>query len=172
MKFFLARGDQVKEKLAELPAYWRRFFRFSKILVFCTADDHVIVGACGIVSISNYIGGYVKEEYRRKGLGPLLYKKAIEVARNQNLSFIHASVSTFRVPIIYFMRSILGFREIILLEKINYDFLMLPLTYRGELLYTFLHVVCSKLPESLVSYTIDFFMYVFGRIRAKMIDSV
>jgi len=172
MKFILTRGSQVREKLAGFPLHFSTSFRFSRILVLCMTDDNTVAGACGILSLSNYIVVYVKEEYRRDGLGPLMFKKTIRAARNQGLSFILASASTYRVPILYFLRSLVGFRKIVFLDKSNYVILMLPLTYRGELLYTILRVICSKLPESLVSYTIDFFMCVFDWIRVKIISSM
>lgn len=166
MKFFLARSNQIGEKLREFPQYYYTFFRLSKILVVCMNGD-VLTAACGITSLSNYGPViYVKEEYRRKGLGTKMFEKTIRAARNQGLGFILASASTYNVPSLRLLAKF-TFREIVLLKKSNYVILMLPLTYQGELIYAVLHAVCSKLPESLLSYTIDFFMNALGWIRTK-----
>lgn len=172
MKFILTRGSQAREELAEFPLHFRTSFGLSRMLVLCMTNDNRVAGACGIISLSNYIVVYVKEEYRRQGLGPQIFKKTIRAARSQGLSFILASAPTYRMPILYFLRSIAGFREIIVLDKSNYVILMRPLTDRGELLYAILRGICSKLPESVVSYSIDFFMYFFDWIRVKIIGSM
>lgn len=165
MKFFLG-SSQVREKLREFPQYYHTFFRLSKILVVCM-DDNVLAAACGVTSLSNYGPViYVKEEYRRKGLGTQLFEKTIRAARNQGLSFILASASTYNVPSLRLLAKF-TFREIVLLKKSNYVILMLPLTHQGELVCAVLHAVCSKLPESLLSHIIEFFMHAFGWIRRK-----
>ena len=171
MKFFLARSNQIREKLKEFPPYYGTFFRFSKILVVCM-NDNILAAACGITRLSNYGPViYVKEEYRRKGLGTQMFKKTIRAARNQGLGFILASASIYNAPSLRLLARF-RFREIVLLKKSNYIILMLPLTYRGELTYTVLHAICSKLPESFLSYTIDFFMHVFDWIRMKTISNM
>jgi len=170
MKFFLTRGSQVREKFGGFPPYYSAFFRFSKILVVCMLNDNIVAGACGITSLSNYGPvSFVKEEYRRKAIGPQLIEKTIRAARNQGLSFILASAPAYNVPMVWSLHVKFGFRVIIVLEKSSYVILMLPLTYRGELLYAILRVICLKLPNSLVGYTIDFFAYVFDWIRVKII---
>ena len=170
MKFILTRGSQVREKLEGFPLNFRNDFMFSKILVLCMTNDNTVAGACGILSLSNYGPvSFVKEEYRRKGIGPQLIEKTIRAARNQGLSFILGSAPAYYVRMVWSLHVKFGFRVIIVLESSNYVILMLPLNYKGEFLYAILYAVCSKLPQSLVDYTIDFFMHVFDWIRRNII---
>lgn len=169
VKFFVGSGEQFMAKMQSFPAHFANGFISSKLLAVCVTSDAEVVAACGILKLSNYVMYYVKQEYRGQGLGTQIIERTINIARKRGLAFLHSSVSTTNVPSLHLQRKY--FRKIIYLEKWKYLITMLPLAFRGELLYIFLHLTCSKLPETLIAYTIDLLMRVTGGIRELTIST-
>jgi len=122
------------------------------------------VAVCGIQRPFNYFVVYVQEGHRGRGLGTLALRRAISAAKRQNLNFINLAVSTENLPALrlYFR---LGFRETALFPKFKFKVMTLPLTFKGELVYSFFHKVCSLLPETLLIYLVVFLMSVVKRTR-------
>ena len=169
MKFVVGSGEQFMAKMQSFPARFAYGFASSKLLAVCVTSDAEVIAACGILNLSNYVIYYVKQEYRDQGLGTRIIRKTINTARKRGLVFLHSSASTTNVPSLHLQRKF--FRKIVYLEKWKYLITMLPLTLRGELLYVFLHLTCSKLPETLIAYTIDLLMRVTGGIRELTIST-
>jgi len=169
MKFIVGSGEQFKGKMLGFPNRFANAFLSSKMLTVCTMKNDDVVAACGILTLSNYVLYYVKEAYRGQGLGTQIIEKTIDAARKRGLIFLHSSASTNNVPSLRLQGKF--FRKIVYLKKWEYLITMLPLTFKGELLYTFLHLTCSKLPETFLAYIIDFLMRVAWWIRELMISS-
>ncbi len=163
MRFISGCGEQFVGKMQEFPTRFANEFLSSKLLTICVINDFDAIAACGILSLSNYVVYYVKEPYRGQGLGARIIAKAIDEAKKQGLMFLHSSVSTSNIPSFRLQRRF--FRKIVHLEKRDYMITLLPLTLRGELLYTFLHLTCSRLPETFIGSTLDILMRIAGWIR-------
>lgn len=164
MEFILSNGGCLREELQKFPTYYRDAFSFSRMLITCVVDDNDVVAACGILGLSNYMMYYVEEGYRGRGLGTQMFEKAISVARRRGLNFISSSVSLRNMPSLRLLTKF-RFREIVLLKKFDYTIMMLPLTFKGELVYVFLHTACSKLPRTFLAHLIELLMYVAAWIR-------
>jgi len=169
MRFIVGSGEQFMEKMQGFPTHFANGFLSSKLLgVFVTSNAEV-VAACGVLRFSSYVIYYVKQEYRGQGLGTKIIEKTIDTARKRGLAFLHSSASTTNVPSLRLQYRF--FRKIVYLKKWNYLITMLPLTFKGELLYIFLRLTCSKLPEILMGYIIDFLMRVTGGVRELTIST-
>ena len=116
---------------------------FPSHLLVVGLNNSYVCTACGIRSAFNILTLYVTKKYRGGGFGSLTLKKTISVAKKRNLNFISLAVLSNNV-IALRLYSKFGFREIIHLE--NYVTMMLPLTFLGELVYTFLRIAVSLLP--------------------------
>jgi len=166
MKFIVTSGERFTGEMQDFPTRFANGFSSSKLLTVCVIKDSDVVAACGILSLSNYVLYYVKEAYRGQGLGAQIIEKTIDAARKRGFVFLHSSVPTSNVPSLRLQRKF--FRKIVYLKKWEYLITMLPLTFKGELLYTFLHLTCSILPETFIAYTIDFLMRAAGWIRESV----
>lgn len=164
MKLILSEGKQLRGTLETFPEYYKNAFSHCKILVVCLTNGHDAVGACGLSSISNYALAYIKKEYRGRGLGTKVEAKTYNEARKRGLSFVAGSISLDNVPALR-VASKVGFRETIRLKTYGWILLIIPFNFRGEMVYSFLRGVCSKLPETFLYYTIRFLMSIVGRIR-------
>ena len=122
------------------------------------------MAACSIQRPFNYFVVYVQEGHRGLGLGTLALQRAVSAAKRRNVNFINLAVSTENVPALR-LYSKLGFRETALFPKFKFKVMTLPLTFKGELVYSFFHKVCSFLPETLLIYLVVFFMSVVKRTR-------
>ena len=169
MKFIVSSGGRFIRKMQDFPTRFANGFLSSKLLTVCVMNDFDVVAACGILNLSNYVLYYVKEAYRGQGLGAQIIEETINAARKRGLLFLHSSVSTSNVPSLRLQNKF--FRKIVYLKKWEYIITMLPLTFRGELLYTFLRLTCSILPETFIAYTIDFLMRVAWWIRESIINT-
>ena len=164
MRFIKSNGKQLRNELQKFPRYYYNTFSLSRTLVAGLVFNNTIVAVCGILGMSNYVVIYIDEAYRGQGLGKQILKKTISTAKNQGLVFLTTSMALNNIPSMRLFQK-LGFREIMLLKKVNYAIMMLPLTFTSELLYAFLRTLCSTLPETFLGYTIKFLMGIFDRIR-------
>ena len=164
MRFILGGGGRLTEELQKFPIYYRDAFLSSGILITCAVGGNYIVAACGILGLSNYMMYYVETGYRGRGLGTQMFEKAIGVARKRGLNFISSSVSLRNIPSLHLLRKF-RFREIVLLKKFDYVIMMLPLTFKGELIYALLHITCSKSPKTFLAYLIESLMRIAAWIR-------
>lgn len=166
MKFVFNCRDRLEEKLQKFPAYFIEALLSSNILlVLCELDDNDTIAACGITGVSNYLVLYVEKGYRDRGIGAQILKVTIDAARKRGLSFVALAVSSNNTPAVH-LYSKHGFRVFRFFRKFGFIVMMLPLTYKGELAYTFLHITCSTLPETVILHTIDFLMSVVRWIRS------
>jgi RimJ/RimL family protein N-acetyltransferase len=163
-------SEQLKERMEKFPSYYSNVLTsWLTSIVVCLAIGDEIVGACGIQRPFNYFVAYVQERYRGRGLGTRALKKIIHIAKRQNLNFINLAVSTENMPALR-LYSKLGFRETALFPSFKFKVMTLPLTFRGELAYIFLHEICSILPETLLIYLLVFLMSVAKRIRQIVVS--
>lgn len=169
MRFIVGSGAQFGGKMQGVPTHFANGFLSSKLLAVFVTRDAEVVAACGVLRFSNYVIYYVKQEYRGQGLGTKIIEKTIDTARKRGLPFLHSSASTTNVPSLHLQYRF--FRKIVYLKKWNYLITMLPLTFRGELLYVFLHLTCSRLPETLIGYIIDLLMHITGGVRELTIST-
>lgn len=147
MKFILGNGELLRNRLETFPERYKNGFSSSQILAICVTNNNEVVGACGISKISNYALIYVQEEYRGRGLGTKLEAKACEETRKRGLDFVARAVYLWNLPSLR-VASKVGYREVVQLRDFGYVLLMIPFTLKGELLYAFLHGLCSKLPRT------------------------
>ena len=158
-------SDQLKERLQKFPSYHANVLTsWLTSIVVCLTNRGEIVAACGIQRPFNYFVVYVKEGHRGLGLGTLALQRTISAAKQQNLNFINLAVSTDNVPALR-LYSRLGFRETALFPRFKFKVMTLPLTFKGELVYSFFHKVCSLLPETLLIYLVVFLMSMAKRVR-------
>ena len=147
MKFILGSGEVLRERLQKFP--WSNSFLPSKILVAAIIDDKM-VGACGIRSVFNILTLYVKKGYRGQGIGTQLLDKTTSVARKRGFSFILLSVFSRKVRVLHLF-SKCGFLDVVRPRKFTQIVMILPMDFKSKLLYTFLSVMCSILPDIFVA---------------------
>lgn len=152
MKFILGNGKQWREKSQKALGVKASEFGSSEIMVVCLNYDE-IVGACGVGGMFGMCAEYVKKEYRGQGIGTQAFKKMIEVARRQGLDFISGSPHPDNAVILHILRK-LGFREIVRFPE--YILMMLPLTFKGEIVYSLLCMVFTKLPNNFLDHALAF----------------
>jgi GNAT superfamily N-acetyltransferase len=167
MKFLVSYGEnnRLGEKLRAFPAYFHKVFLSScKILVLCELNSKHAIAGCGITRVTNYLLIYVEEAYRGYGIGKRILELTVNEARKQGLGFVALAVSSNNVPALRLYRRC-KFREIKAFKKYGFIIMMLPLTQKGELLYTFLRRFCLNFPEAVMLYAIEFLMGVTKQIR-------
>lgn len=142
MRFVVSDGRRFKDRLEDFP--WKNLFQNAKILAVCVEKNDV-VAACGIDEL-NYAGLYVKEQFRRRGIGGRLFKKAIIAAKKNGCSFLIGDVSPSNAPAFH-LDFKLGFREIAYFKRSENMFIMLPLDIKGEFLFAYCRFVCYMLPN-------------------------
>lgn len=150
MKFFLSNGEYLREKLQVFP--FAREFVSSRLLVVCTDDVGKIVGACGVRGLLNtafFI--YVRKNYRGRGVGSRLLKKAIEVAEKRPPNFVTATISSENVVISHMVCK-LGFKEVLFLKKSRQVLLVTSTTRIGRLACGFFRMVGLLLPDNFLLY--------------------
>jgi len=151
VKFILSNGEQLREKLERFPFpaefHWK--FLVAKILVAAVVDEDNVVAACGVRNVLNQVTWHVREGYRGQGIGKQVLEKTIRAARERNLSFLMGTVAFDNAPSLH-VTSKVGFRMLVQLKESGLVFLMCPLSLRGELAYTLLHVICPRLPNALL----------------------
>ena len=153
MKFIVGSGKALRERLLDLTAKPRsRKFYFdpllrSKVVVLYVLNDNTTVAGCGISGIYNIAHSlYVKEEYRGRGIGEKTWEKTISVARKRGFDFI-TGVVPLHHDVAWHLYSEVGYKEVVRIKKYQIRYIMLPFTFKGELLYTFARLICSKLPN-------------------------
>lgn len=148
LKFLKGSGKSLQTPLYGFP--WSKIFLSAKILVVGVTEDNSTVAACGIRSVLNILTLYVSKRHRGRGLGKKILGKTIDTARKRGLRFILLGVYSDS-PLTYHLYSTFGFKEIVHIKRPDMMFMMLPLSFEGELAYAFLNVSCSWLPKSLLS---------------------
>jgi len=167
MKFILGNGELLRNRLETFPERYKNGFSSSQILVICVTNDNEVVGACGISKISNYALAYLKEKYRGRGLGTKLEGKTYSEARKHGLDFVAGAIHLWNLPARR-VASKVGYREVVQLRDFGYVLLMIPFTFKGELLYAFLHALCSKLPRTFLHAIVLVSMSVVESIRQSL----
>ena len=141
MKLLVNSGEHLGEKLKNFPM--AREFLPSEILVVGINDSEVLV-ACGIRSIFNILTLYVNQGYRGRGLGSLILKKTINVARNRNINFITLAVLSDNAPALHLYHKF-GFKKVLYLR--NYIAMIFPLTLKGQFACAFSRIIGFVLPN-------------------------
>jgi RimJ/RimL family protein N-acetyltransferase len=167
MRFIVGSGQQLRNRLETFPEKYRKTLASSKILVICVTSDNEVAGACSISKISNYGLSYIKESYRGRGLGTKCARIRIYAARRRGLGFVATAIHTWNLPMLR-IASKLGYREVVRFRDFGYVLLMIPLNFKGELLYALLHGVCPKLPKASLHAIILVLMSVVGLIRRRL----
>jgi len=152
VKFIFGNGKQWREKVQKALGVKASEFSSSEIMVVCLNNEE-IVAACGVGGMFGMCAGYVQKEYRGQGIGTQAFKKMIEAARQHGLNFISGSSHPDNVVILHIFRK-LGFREIVRFPE--YILMLLPLTFKGELIYSLLCMVFTKLPNTFLGHTLAF----------------
>ena len=148
LKFLRGSGKVLQNRLQHYP--WSEIFLSSKILVVGIAEHNSTVATCGIRSVLNILTLYVEKQHRGRGLGKKILGKTIDAARKRGLQYILLGVYSDK-PLAYHLYSTFGFKEIVHIRRPNMMFMMLPLSAKGEVAYTFLNAACSWLPKLLLS---------------------
>ena len=155
MKFFLSNGKYFAERLQGLP--FATEFASSKILVVCTDAAGRIAGVCGIRSLFNIAVLYVRKDYRGKGIGFQLLKKAIETAERQPPNFVTATIAANNAVIFHILCK-LGFKQVLFLSKSHQILMVTSATRMGRLACAFLQGVRLLFSDKLISY-VHFWLY-------------
>ena len=157
MKFIIGRGETLRERLLDLttrPYYFDPLLR-SKVVVLSVLNDDTTVAGCGVRGIYNIAHSlYVKEEYQGRGIGRKTWEKTVSVARDCGFNFI-TGVVPLHHDVAWHLYSKVGYKEVARLKKYSIRYIMLPFTFRGELLYILTRLVCSKLPDMLLTNIVD-----------------
>lgn len=167
MKFIVGSGEQLRDRLETFPKKYKDAFSSSQILVICVTSDNKVVGGCSIAKISNYALAYLKEEYRGRGLGTKLEAKTYSEARRRGLDFVAGAIHLWNLPALH-VASKVGYREVVRFKDFGYVLLMIPFNFKGELLYAFLHGVCSNLSGTFLHRIILLLMSVVGLVRRTL----
>jgi len=167
MKFIVSNWELLRDRREVFLERYKNGFSSSQVLVICVANDNEVVGACSISRISNYALIYVQEEYRGRGLGTKLEAKAVKEARKRGLDFVARAVHLWNLPSLR-VASKVGYKEVVQLRDFGYVLLMIPFTLKGELLYAFLHGLCSKLPRTFLHAIVLVSMSVVELIRRSL----
>lgn len=166
MTFIVGSGEQLRDRLETFPKKYKDAFSSSQILVIYVTSDNKVVGACSIAKISNYALAYLKEEFRGRGLGTKLEAKTYSEARRRGLGFVAGAIHLWNLPALH-VASKVGYREVVRFKDFGYVLLMIPFNFKGELLYAFLHGLCSKLPGTFLHRFVLLVMNVVGLIRRR-----
>jgi len=148
LKFLVGSGKTLQIQLQGFP--WSSIFLSSKLLVVGTGEHNNTVSACGIRSVLNVLTLYVKKRYRGRGLGKKTLAKTIDAAKKLGFRFILLGAYSDN-PSAYDLYSTAGFKEIVHIERPDMRFMMLPLSFEGELACVFFNAACLRLPKSLLS---------------------
>jgi len=167
MKFIVSNWELLRDRREVFLERYKNGFSSSQVLVICVTNDNEVVGACSISRISNYALIYVQEEYRGRGLGTKLEAKAVKEARKRGLDFVARAVYLWNLPSLR-VASKVGYKEVVQLRDFGYVLLMIPFTLKGELLYAFLHGLCSKLPRTFLHAIVLVSMSVVELIRQSL----
>lgn len=146
-------GPQVRDRL-DFPDYYANVFTSPDVslLVLCVTNNGNIIGGCSLSGKFDMAVLYIKEGYRRKGLGSRLFLETISIARERGDNFLAGAVPPWHVAALR-MDFKVGFRVI----KRFKDFILImrPLNFKGEIAYAFLRTAFSLLPESILTKTYD-----------------
>jgi len=149
MKFLLGTGEYFSKRLQDFP--FVREFVSSKLLVVCTDDAGKIVGVCGVRSLLNTVVVYIRRNYRGRGVGSRLMKKAIEAAEKRPPNFVTATISSENAVISHVLCK-LGFKEILFLKKSRQVLMVTSTTHIGKLACAFFRMIGLLLPNYFLSY--------------------
>lgn len=151
MRLVVGNGEQLRRRLQDFPTSWVGDFVAAKILVIAVANDKPLA-AYGIRSIFNVASLYVKEGYRRRGIGRQIREIAFNEARKRGINFLTGEVSFRLLSSNYglLLFSKFGCRVIKRLKKRKSALVVFPLTVKGHLVYLFLRIACSMVPSELL----------------------
>jgi len=148
MKFLVAKGKDLSKEVSGFPL--GREFAVSNLLVVCVTDTGEIVGACGIRSLLNVLVLFVKDNYRNRGVGTQLLRRAIEEAEMRRLEFITLSVTYDNMTALGLYRKF-GFEEALYLRQSRKVLMMLSLVSTWRFACTFLRNIGPLLPNGLLT---------------------
>lgn len=148
MKFLVTNGKNLSKEVSRFPL--GREFAVSSLLVVCVTDTGEIVGVCGIRSLLNVLVLFVKDNYRNRGVGTQLLRRAIEKAEMQRLGFITLSVTYDNVIALRLYRKF-GFEEALYLRQSRKVLMIRPLVSKRRFLCTFFRNIGLLLPNGLLA---------------------
>jgi len=151
MKFIVGNGEQLRRRLQDFPTAWVGDFVAAKILVIAVENDESLA-AYGVRSMLNVASLYVKEEYRRQGIGKQIRKIAFNEAQKRGIHFLTGEVSFRLLSSKYglVLSSKFRCRVIKRLKKRKSALVVFPLTIKGHLVYVFLRMAFSIVPGELL----------------------
>jgi GNAT superfamily N-acetyltransferase len=153
MKFLVGNGEQLGDKLRNIPFSWINDFLHSKILVVAVENGDT-VAAYGIRGMLNVTSLYVKETHRRRGIGGRIRNAAFNEARKRGMHFLLGEISFEHLSSKY-GRSLCtkyGCRIIRPVEKHQASIIIFPLTKKGQFVYTVLRATFAVIPERLLGF--------------------
>jgi GNAT superfamily N-acetyltransferase len=153
MKFLVGNGEQLGDRLRNIPSNWINDFLHSKILVVAVENGDT-VAAYGIRGILNVTSLYVKETHRRKGIGGQIRNTAFYAARKRGIHFLLGEISFEHLSSKY-GRSLcarFGCRIIRSVKKHRASIIIFPLTKQGQFVYVILHAAFWVIPERLLGF--------------------
>ena len=153
MKFLVGDGEQLGGQLQGFP--WEKMLLPSKILIIGVVKDDTVVAACGIRSILNQLTIYVKEGYRGRGIGRIMFDKMFELARKRGVDFIMGTIS-FWQKASKRLGSKHEYRPLMPVDERKITIVIHPFTPRGYLVYVFLRMICIIVPSFLMARILDF----------------
>lgn len=152
VKFIVGNGKQLKDRLQDFPLAWISDFVTSKILVVAVVDGNPI-GAYGISGILNLTAVYIKKDYRRQKIGSRIREIAVKEARRRGIGFLIAELPFWYLDSDYglLLFSKYGCKVVKHIKRHNAALIVTPLTVRGHLVYLFLRVAFSFVPDELLA---------------------
>lgn len=164
MKFVIGSREGLAGKLKNFSSYYIEVFSSPNLslLVFCAEDDDNIVAACSIGGAFNLCATFVKDQYRGQGIATQTFEKMISEARKRGINFITGTPDSDHVVILHILYK-LGFRPVVSFRE--FILVVLPLSFKGELLYGFLRVICSIVPTAFLENIIGLIRK--GKLRIK-----
>lgn len=139
----------MKNRLQDFPNAWIGDFVGSKLLVLAVTDNKTFA-AYGIRGILNLTSLYVEEGYRHRGMGREIRKIAFDQARKQGIHFLTGEVTLQLLSSKYGLILFSKFRCRVVkrLRKRKSALVVFPLTPKGDLVYVFLRIAFSFVPNA------------------------
>jgi len=157
----VGKAELVREQLKGFGSYYFKVFTSPSVslLVLGLNDDNVLA-ACSIAGTFNMAALVVRKGYRGQGIGTQTFRAAIAIARKQRLNFLSGATPPDNTPALR-MDFKVGFRVVKRFE--DFIFLMLPLNFKGELMYIFCRSVADIVPDAFVTRVYNLAVSIYKR---------
>jgi len=148
MIFYTCDKNDIKKIVKDLPQL-DVSFKQSKLCVFAK-DKERVIGASSVRGILNVSSTYVVEEYRGKGVGAVLLKNAVAMAKKEGYPFVIGTIGwgnrDYNVPARKIVQKSGDFRKVTDIAKVSV--IIWPLeSITGKFVFTCARTFFSLIPK-------------------------